>query len=73
MNNIDKLSKENLLDEAIRLLEKAKGEYGMGDLNLDVRRFRNKLMDAEIMPGYEVEECVARLHDFLLDFRNIEN
>ncbi|HYF70312.1 MAG TPA: hypothetical protein VD884_19370 [Ohtaekwangia sp.] len=69
---MEKLSKREVLDEAIRLIEKVKDPYPMMDLNLDVRRFRNKILAAEIMPAWEVEECVARLHDFLLDFNNVQ-
>lgn len=69
---MEKLSKREVLDEAIKLIEKVKDPYPLMDLNLDVRRFRNKILSAEIMPAWEVEECVARLHDFLLDFNNVQ-
>lgn len=68
---MEKLTKSEILEEAIMLLTKSKGDYPLNDLNLDIRRFRNKLLKSEIMPAWEVEETVAKLHDFLLDFRNV--
>jgi uncharacterized protein with von Willebrand factor type A (vWA) domain len=63
------MSKEDLLDEVIVILEKLKTDYSLNDLNLDVRRFRNKLLRSGLMQEWKIEETVSHLHDFLLDFQ----
>jgi hypothetical protein len=69
---MEKLTKNELLDEAIELMTRLKSPLPGTELNLEVRRFRNKLKQAEIMPDWQVDECVARLHDFLLDFNDLQ-
>lgn len=69
---MENLSKEDLLDEVISMFERSKGDYTLSALNLDTRKFRNRLLQSELMPVWAVEECVAKLHDFLLDFREVK-
>ncbi len=67
-----KFSKEELIDEAVALVTSLKKPIQATELNLEVRRFRNKLKESELMPEWQVDECVARLHDFLLDFNDLK-
>jgi hypothetical protein len=67
---METITKTDLLDDVIVMLEKLKLEYSLNELNLDVRRFRNKLLRSGVIPEWKVEETVANLHDFLLDFNN---